>query len=150
MVDITQALATTAAAAKAPVNRLLFPGATATAHWSSTPLQSQTLTSAWLVEFGVNNAVPPANGPNRNQQGIVSYEVQSSAYPAFAVRTAAPVTCDCPADLNNDRRVDGIDLGHLLASWGAASASTAADINRDGIVDGQDLGALLAAWGSCP
>ena len=150
IVDITQAVATTAAASKAPVNRLLFPGTTATAHWSSTPLRSPTLTSAWLVEFGVNTAVPPANGPTRNLQGIVSYEVQSSAYPAFAVRTAAPVSCDCPADLNNDRRVDGIDLGRLLAAWGAASASTGADINRDGIVDGQDLGALLAAWGSCP
>lgn len=150
LVDIAQATATTTAAAKAPVNRLLFPGVLATAHWSSTPLRSPTLTSAWLVEFGINTAVPAGSGPNRNLQGIVSYEVQTSLYPALAVRTAAPVSCDCRADLNNDRHVDGTDLGMLLGAWGTSGAATGADIDGDGIVDGLDLGELLAAWGDCP
>ncbi|MFM8872902.1 MAG: M12 family metallo-peptidase [Phycisphaerales bacterium] len=52
----------------------------------------------------------------------------------------------CPADLNDDGRVDGIDLGLFLASWGGSGA---ADFNADGAVDGIDLGLLLSAWGPC-
>ncbi|MFO0874207.1 MAG: hypothetical protein U0575_09585 [Phycisphaerales bacterium] len=50
-----------------------------------------------------------------------------------------------PADLNHDGKVDGADLGLLLALWG--TDDTAADINDDGIVSGADLGLLLADWG---
>jgi hypothetical protein len=53
----------------------------------------------------------------------------------------------CPADLNGDRRVDGFDLGFLLAAWG--TGSSAADLNQDGTVDGSDLGQLINAWGPC-
>jgi hypothetical protein len=53
----------------------------------------------------------------------------------------------CPADLNGDRRVDGFDLGSLLAAWG--TGSSAADLNQDGTVDGSDLGQLINAWGPC-
>ena len=54
----------------------------------------------------------------------------------------------CRADIaGQDRRIDGVDLGALLAAWG--SASSPADLDCDGIVDGIDLGALLAAWGDC-
>ena len=91
LVDYTLATATTAAAAVAPLNRVLFPTATtpATAYWSSTALRgggAVTPTSAWLVEMGVNNAVPAANGPGRNAQGLISYEVMGSSYRVFAVR----------------------------------------------------------------
>ena len=51
----------------------------------------------------------------------------------------------CPADLNNDRTVDGADLGLLLGDWG----SRLSDLNRDGITDGADLALLLGAWGAC-
>jgi hypothetical protein len=47
-------------------------------------------------------------------------------------------------DLNGDGSVDGIDLGLLLAAWGASGP---ADLNLDGAVDGVDLGTLLAGWG---
>lgn len=50
------------------------------------------------------------------------------------------------ADLNQDGRVDGADLGMLLAAW--ASADPAADLNHNGSVGGEDLGLLLAAWSS--
>jgi hypothetical protein len=63
-----------------------------------------------------------------------------------------PEDCDtaspCPADINADRVVDGIDLSHVLGSW--ATADEAADINGDGNVDGADLNHVLAAWGVCP
>ena len=91
LVDLTLTTATTAAAAVSPVNRVLFPSATtpATAYWSSTALRgggNSAPTSAWLVEFGVNNAVPAASGPPRGAQGLISFEVMASNYRAFAVR----------------------------------------------------------------
>jgi hypothetical protein len=94
LTDLTLASATTASAAQAAVNRVLFPPATtpATAYWSSTALRtnnSAPRTSAWLLELGITTGIPAANGPNRGAQGIVSYEVMTSSYPAFAVRTAA-------------------------------------------------------------
>lgn len=52
----------------------------------------------------------------------------------------------CPADLNDDGTVDGVDLATLLASW---AGSGAADLNGDGVVDGADLGFLLNEWGAC-
>ncbi|MCX6953984.1 MAG: DUF1566 domain-containing protein, partial [Verrucomicrobia bacterium] len=97
LVDVTLATATTQNGAQAPVNRVLFPSATtqATAYWSSTVLRpggNNAPTQAWLVEFGVNNSVPAANGPGRNAQGLISYEVMTSSYPVFAVRTAGLAT----------------------------------------------------------
>jgi hypothetical protein len=95
LVDFTLATATTQNGAQAPLNRVLFPTATtpATAYWSSTVLRpggNNAATQAWLVEFGVNNSVPAANGPTRNAQGLISYEVFASSYAAFAVR--GPIT----------------------------------------------------------
>lgn len=55
----------------------------------------------------------------------------------------------CPADIapgDGDGLVDGVDLGSVLAGWGAAGS---ADITLDGIVDAADLAALLADWGGC-
>ena len=50
------------------------------------------------------------------------------------------------ADLNGDLRIDGVDLGMLLAAWGVC-AGCPADINGDGSVNAVDLARLLAAWG---
>ena len=54
----------------------------------------------------------------------------------------APETPD--PDLNGDGRVDGADLGIMLAYWG--STGTDGDLDGDGDVDGGDLGLLLVAW----
>jgi hypothetical protein len=70
---------------------------------------------------------------------------------AFNVR-GIPVTSGkcggtpCPADLTDDGKVDGADLGALLGGWGGAST----DLTGDGNTDGADLGFLLGAWGNCP
>lgn len=58
----------------------------------------------------------------------------------------------CVGDIVRDGRVDGGDLGVMLAYWGprtAAVFSIASDLNQDGQVDGVDLGLLLASWGVC-
>jgi len=91
LVDYTLTTATTAAAAVSPINRVLFPPSTtpATAYWSSTALRvggNSAPLSAWLLEFGVNNSIPSANGPGRNAQGLISYELMTSSYRVFAVR----------------------------------------------------------------
>ena len=46
-------------------------------------------------------------------------------------------------DLNQDGRVDGIDLTTLLSGWGGSSG----DVNGDGNTDGLDLAGLLSNWG---
>ncbi len=86
LVDITLATSTSAAGVLPCLQRTLFPSATATAYWSSTPLRSGggSPTQAWLAEFGVNTTSIPA----RNSQGILSYEPFASTYPVFAVRNA--------------------------------------------------------------
>ncbi len=59
----------------------------------------------------------------------------------------------CTGDVAVDSRVDGGDLGVLLANWGPVTStalSRACDFDWNGQVDGADLGALLANWGACP
>ena len=55
----------------------------------------------------------------------------------------------CAADLNQDRVVDGADLGALLGAWGPCQGCPA-DLNGDAMVNAEDLGSLLVAWGLCP
>jgi alpha-tubulin suppressor-like RCC1 family protein len=52
-------------------------------------------------------------------------------------------------DFNLDGRIDGADLGGLLAVWGLAPPPYG-DLTDDGRVDGADLGVLLSRWGSNP
>ena len=49
-----------------------------------------------------------------------------------------------PGDLTGDGRVDGADLGLMLAAWG--NSGHPADLDGSGMVDGADLGLLLAWW----
>ena len=61
-----------------------------------------------------------------------------------------PVICDVrkptplAGDLNGDGRVDGGDMGILLAAWNTNDPT--GDLNQDGTVNGEDLGLLLATW----
>lgn len=56
-----------------------------------------------------------------------------------------PPQSNCPADLDGDGTVGGLDLSALLAAWGQGSNG---DVDGDNDTDGGDLTALLAAWGS--
>jgi formylglycine-generating enzyme required for sulfatase activity len=88
-----------------------------------------------------------------NADGIVDYGQILDGSFADVNADGIPDVCQAPcvsADLNNDRSVDGADLGVLLSAWGPAGPESArADINGNGIVDGADLGVLLANWGAC-
>jgi len=89
----------------------------------------------------------------RNENGVWKVlQHHSSQYPGDAA--LKPVPAMCLGDISGptiaadpDGKVDGIDLGALLAAWGAASPC--ADLNNDGTVNAADLGLLLASWGGC-
>jgi hypothetical protein len=53
------------------------------------------------------------------------------------------------SDLNGDLKVNGADLGALLADWGPGPGGGTylpGDLNRDDVINGADLGILLTAW----
>ena len=56
---------------------------------------------------------------------------------------------ECPADVNQDTKVDVDDLIMVILSYGS-SATLPADINNDGLIDLLDLLEVIAAWGPCP
>jgi hypothetical protein len=63
-----------------------------------------------------------------------------------------PDSCECVGDIFADGRIDGGDLGVLLANWGVVNGSTGSqlsDLDASGLVDGSDLGILLYGWGAC-
>lgn len=53
----------------------------------------------------------------------------------------------CPADVNDDGKIDALDLSYLLSCW---STFSAADLDHDGTVGSSDLAIMLGSWGSCP
>lgn len=69
---------------------------------------------------------------------------------AAALAAFAGLPEPCPSDFNQDRAVDGGDLGILLSSWGSSNFDLGADLTGDSVVNGEDLGILLGAWGGCP
>ena len=54
----------------------------------------------------------------------------------------------CLGDFNFDGKVEGADLGIIIAEWGSESAELE-DLNDDLIVDGADFGIFLGNWGEC-
>ena len=72
-------------------------------------------------------------------------KITSNPAPPDSDGDGIPDTCEVRvADINNDGRVDAIDLAQLLAGW-TTSGST--DLNGDGFTDSADLTILLADWG---
>lgn len=78
-------------------------------------------------------------------------DMESAGYDTFTgwgmlnAEAAVMAALPCEEDLNDDRNVNGTDLGMLLSAWGTPTY----DLTGDNIVDGNDLGKLLSAWGSC-
>ncbi|MFM8817537.1 MAG: thrombospondin type 3 repeat-containing protein [Phycisphaerales bacterium] len=91
--------------------------------------------------------------PNPDQADCDQDAVGDACDPGADINAnGVPDNCECLGDVSLDGNVDGIDLGLLLAAWGAVTpsgASQRSDIARDGNVDGVDLGQLLSRWGVC-
>ena len=67
----------------------------------------------------------------------------------FGISTSS-AQAQCPADVNHDHIVDGVDLAQILSSWGPNGGPVGSDINGDGSTDGVDLAIVLGGWGVCP
>ena len=61
----------------------------------------------------------------------------------FMCSQAQAQTMWCPADLNQDHRVNIRDVSILLRNWGPTSSRIPADLNQDGQVNGLDLRSML-------
>ena len=62
-----------------------------------------------------------------------------------------PDSCQCPADIDRNNFVDGVDLAIILSKWGTNGGKDypGADVDGSGIVDGGDLAQVLNSWGPC-
>lgn len=108
--------------------------------WASTPqlvadvqgwLDNPATNFGWLVQ-GNETVLQSA-------KRFDSREAAASTRPQLTIVYTRPN----PSDLNNDGKVNGVDLATLLGSWGTSGAG---DINGSGTVDGADLATLLSAW----
>ena len=154
LLDVTRAAASSTTTAPC-LNRQLFPSATATAYWSSTSVKQQTPSAAWLVDFGINTT----SNPQRNQQGIVSYQSYTSTYPVFVVRTATLTTqivIEQPAGSPLTDGVSAVSYGSVKVGSSLTktflirnTGSTALEISSV-TIDGPDAGSFIvgAAPGS--
>ena len=82
--------------------------------------------------------------------GVTDLHDYCPTLPGSAACNGCPPDLCCAGDISHNGRVDGIDLGMLLAQWGPCTSNCAADITGDGLVDGADLGILLHDWAHCP
>ncbi len=117
----------------------------ATAYWSSTSNKGTT-TEAWLLELGVNNSVPVAEGPPRGSQGIISYQAKTASFPIFAVRTAV-LTTNITVTQNSTALTDGVstvaygnvNVGSSLSKTFTINNTGSSALNITGVtIDGTD------------
>ena len=102
-----------------------------------------------VVESGVRLALPMAMSADElTIVGTARGPFGTSPFVLDLHPSAAP----CPADINGDQLVDGLDLTAVLSGWGDCpfGSDCPADINDDTFVDGLDLTAVLSGWGACP
>ena len=81
------------------------------------------------------------------------FATQVCAALAAFILTLPAVAQSCLGDIAIDNRIDGGDLGVMLANWGPVTStalSRACDLDGNAIVNGADLGILLNSWGGCP
>jgi hypothetical protein len=102
------------------------------------------------MSFGVLRRVA---GPA--EQGVSPFDrvravVEAAGYDLHSVGWPGPMPPPPPRspDIDGDGKVDAIDLGHVLAQWGRATAF--ADLDRSGVVDAADLAIVMGAWTKPP
>jgi hypothetical protein len=111
---------------------------------ASPDLNINTLSTAWdgcLSGGGRITAALTAGNPYYLVAGLYDGNFDACYTRNVTVEFVDP----CPADLNGDNVVNGLDLGLVLAAWGTPKQ----DITGDSVTDGTDLGILLASWGAC-
>lgn len=72
--------------------------------------------------------------------------INMGAYGGTSEASTGPVDWSILPDLNNDRVVDGRDLGWFSKLWKMNGNNLPGDLNRDSQVDMQDLMLLISEW----
>ena len=78
---------------------------------------------------------------------VVDEQSNGDLIATYIFQLDEPGTPLCPADLNEDGEINGVDLAVLLGHWGESNPEY--DLNGDGQVDGADLTVVLSGWGPC-
>ncbi|MHC5002041.1 MAG: hypothetical protein ACYTJ0_02865 [Planctomycetota bacterium] len=93
---------------------------------------------------GVHYVVEPPPGPSGLQPNDLSLCINRPS-------VQAP---NCPADTDDNKRVDVDDLVNVILNWGPCPPpcppACPGDVNGDCSVDVDDLVAIILAWGPCP
>jgi hypothetical protein len=92
-----------------------------------------------------------------NSDGIVDYgqilagELEDTNSNGIPDCCDAGTSCDCPADIDGNGDINGIDLAIILDKWGTNGGKDYpnADIDGDGTIAGADLAQVLGNWGAC-
>jgi hypothetical protein len=92
-----------------------------------------------------------------NSDGIVDYgqilfgELEDTNSNGVPDCCDAGTSCDCPADIDGNGDINGIDLAIILDKWGTNGGKDYpnADIDGDGTIAGADLAQVLGNWGAC-
>lgn len=118
----------------------------------SSPLVQLSLAGP-VVLSGYGSAALPLSGQSQSNELvpvldesislIFAFELVGPGWLSVSSVFAIAAASAGATDLDADGRVDGVDLGLLLGSWGQPGP---ADLDGSGVVDGGDLGVLLAAW----
>ena len=56
----------------------------------------------------------------------------------------------CPADTNDDGKVDIDDIVNVVLDWGTDGSGNGGDANGDGVVNIDDIVAVVLTFGPCP
>ena len=113
---------------------------------TKTEFQNRNSTLGTSIEGGVVNQYSAFGEDANGELYIADHGGQIyKIIPASGDGPCAPPPA--PGDLNNDGRVDGADLGLLLAGWGTCGSPCPADLDANGVVNGADIGILLGNWG---
>jgi subtilisin family serine protease len=89
---------------------------------------------------------PKAVPDDPDNLSAANARIDMGAYGGTAEASLAPPRWALLADLNNDRRVDWLDLAHLAADWATTGQGMPGDLSRDGTVNGPDLVLLANQW----
>ena len=89
---------------------------------------------------------PTAVPEDPNHVPGMNVRIDMGAYGGTPEASVAPLGWALLADMDNDRRVDWLDLGHLAIDWATTGESRPGDLSRDGAIDGADLVLLGRQW----
>ena len=112
------------------------------------------LTNPGIGAFTARPSIPSPNSPEGVATGDFDNDgdidvIEVDLFSGFRVHLNRCIEADCPADLNDDRELDFLDISAFLVAYNADDPL--GDINGDGEFDFLDISAFLASYSAgCP